>query len=71
MLVKHLLELGILLANRDYIDQGDVLYTNTLGTPLIGYTYVSDPDFGAIYPINSSTGQIGSLETYCSDEPTN
>ena len=61
---------GYITRNSSNIDQGDVLYINTLGTPLTGYTYVSDPDFGTIYPINSSTGQLSSLETYCSDEPT-
>jgi hypothetical protein len=61
---------GYITRNSTNIDQGDVIYINTSGTPLTGYTYVSNPDFGDIYPINSSTGQLSSLETYCSDEPT-
>jgi hypothetical protein len=51
-------------------DEGDVLYTNTLGTPLTGYTYVANFTFGDIYLINSSTGQVGFFVTLCSDEPT-
>ena len=62
--------LGYITRNDTNIDQGDIIYTNTLGTPLTGYRYVSNPAFGDIYPINSSTGQLSSLETYCFDEPT-
>ena len=61
---------GYITRNDTNFDVGDVIYTNTSGLPLIGYEYVGDPDFGAIYGVNSSTGQVGSLQTNCADEPT-
>jgi hypothetical protein len=60
---------GYITRNSSNIDEGDVLYINTSGTPLTGFTYVSG-DFGDIYAINSATGFIEAYVTNCSDEPS-
>ena len=64
------IRLGYITRNDTNFDEGDVIYTNQSGTPLLGYEYVGDPDNGAIYSINSSTGQVGFYQTNCADEPT-
>lgn len=61
---------GYITRNSTTFDEGDVIYTNTLGTPLTGYRYVANYSVGDIYTINSSTGQVNFFAAFCSDEPT-
>jgi len=62
--------LAYITRNDTYFDEGDVLYTNTLGTPLTGFNFVGNAFVGDIYSINSSTGQVWSYVTNCADEPS-
>lgn len=61
---------GYITRNSSTFDEGDVIYTNTLGTPLTGYRFVANYSVGDIYTINSSTGQVLVFQSLCSDEPT-
>jgi len=62
--------IGYITRNSSTFDEGDVIYTNTLGTPLTGYRYVANALVGDIYSISSSTGEVVSFVTTCADEPT-
>lgn len=62
--------IGYITRNSTTFDEGDVIYTNTLGTPLTGYRYVANPSAGDIYSINQSTGEVIQFQSLCSDEPT-
>lgn len=37
-----------------------LFFDDALSVPVTGYSYVSDPNVGAIYNLNSTTGVVGS-----------